>query len=109
MFKKKLEETIAGSDVLMEFDYPENYAPLDLGIGRCKLIVAEPELWGVDALTDSAVLIKLALRTRPLKQWDVKRQLLRRIKNRFDALGIELPTQQHTVTVRRMSSDERAG
>jgi ATP phosphoribosyltransferase len=33
----------AGSDVLMEFDYPENYAPLDLGIGRCKLIVAEPE------------------------------------------------------------------
>jgi ATP phosphoribosyltransferase len=33
---------VAGSDVLMEFDYPENYAPLDLGIGRCKLVVAEP-------------------------------------------------------------------
>ena len=33
---------IAGSDVLMEFDYPENYAPLDLGIGRCRLVVAEP-------------------------------------------------------------------
>jgi ATP phosphoribosyltransferase len=33
---------IAGSDVLMEFDYPENYAPLDLGIGRCRLAVAEP-------------------------------------------------------------------
>jgi ATP phosphoribosyltransferase len=33
---------VAGSDVLMEFDYPENYAPLDLGIGRCRLMVAEP-------------------------------------------------------------------
>ncbi len=34
---------IAGSDVLMEFDYPENYAPLDLGIGKCRMIVAEPQ------------------------------------------------------------------
>ncbi len=34
---------IAGNDVLMEFDYPEIYAPLDLGIGRCHIAVAEPE------------------------------------------------------------------
>lgn len=33
---------IAGNDVLMEFDYPEIYAPLDLGIGACRLSVAEP-------------------------------------------------------------------
>ncbi len=33
---------IAGNDVLMEFDYPEIYAPLDLRIGRCRLAVAEP-------------------------------------------------------------------
>jgi len=33
---------VAGSDVLMEFDYPEIYAPVDLGIGRCRLSVAEP-------------------------------------------------------------------
>ncbi|MGF1609325.1 MAG: ATP phosphoribosyltransferase [Kiloniellales bacterium] len=33
---------IAGNDVLMEFDYPEVYAPVDLGIGRCRLSVAEP-------------------------------------------------------------------
>jgi ATP phosphoribosyltransferase len=32
---------VAGSDVLMEFDYPEIYAPLDLGIGRCRISVAE--------------------------------------------------------------------
>jgi ATP phosphoribosyltransferase len=33
---------VAGSDVLMEFDYPDVYAPLDLGIGRCRISVAEP-------------------------------------------------------------------
>ncbi len=33
---------ICGADVLMEFDYPEIYAPLDLGIGQCRVSVAEP-------------------------------------------------------------------
>lgn len=33
---------IVGSDVLMEHDYSELYAPLDLGFGRCRMIVAEP-------------------------------------------------------------------
>jgi ATP phosphoribosyltransferase len=33
---------VAGNDVLMEFDYPELYAPLDLGVGACRLVVAEP-------------------------------------------------------------------
>jgi ATP phosphoribosyltransferase len=31
---------ICGADVLMEFDYPEIYAPLDLGIGKCRVSVA---------------------------------------------------------------------
>ena len=33
---------VAGQDVLMEFDYPEIYAPLDLKVGRCRIAVAEP-------------------------------------------------------------------
>ena len=33
---------VVGNDVLMEFDYPELYAPVDLGIGHCRLAVAEP-------------------------------------------------------------------
>jgi len=37
---------VAGNDVLMEFDYPELYAPVDLGIGRCRLSVAEPAQLG---------------------------------------------------------------
>jgi ATP phosphoribosyltransferase len=40
---------VAGNDVLMEFDYAEIYAPLDLAIGKCRIAVAEPaELAGRD-------------------------------------------------------------
>lgn len=41
---------VCGNDVLMEFGYPEVYAPLDLGIGACRLAVAEP----VDMADDPA-------------------------------------------------------
>lgn len=34
---------VAGNDVLMEFSYPEIYAPLDLNIGHCRLVVAAPK------------------------------------------------------------------
>jgi ATP phosphoribosyltransferase len=33
---------IVGSDVIDEFDYSELYAPVDLGIGRCRISVAMP-------------------------------------------------------------------
>lgn len=33
---------VAGSDVLLEFDYGEIYAPLDLKVAHCRLVVAEP-------------------------------------------------------------------
>jgi len=34
---------VAGSDVLMEFEHPEIYAPLDLNVGKCRLVVASEE------------------------------------------------------------------
>jgi ATP phosphoribosyltransferase len=36
---------VAGNDVLMEFDYSEIYAPLDLDIGHCRMAVAAPKDW----------------------------------------------------------------
>ncbi len=39
---------ICGADVLMEFDYPEIYAPLDLLIGACRVSVAEPTAAAAD-------------------------------------------------------------
>jgi small-conductance mechanosensitive channel len=61
------------------------------------LIIEEPEMLGVDAFTDSAVHIKFSLKTKPLRQWEVKRELLRRIKRRFEQLGIEIPFPHRTV------------
>jgi ATP phosphoribosyltransferase len=34
---------VTGSDVISEFDYPELYAPVDLEVGRCRLVVAAPK------------------------------------------------------------------
>jgi small conductance mechanosensitive channel len=54
---------------------------------------------GVEAFADSAVVIRILAKTLPLKQWDVARELRRRIKRRFDAEGIELPFPQRTVRI----------
>lgn len=61
------------------------------------LILEMPEMLGVDEFADSAVVIKFLIKTRPLKQWIVKRELLRRIKKRFDEVGIEIPFPHRTV------------
>jgi small conductance mechanosensitive channel len=56
-----------------------------------------PNVLGVQELSDSAVNIRVVATTRPGRQWDVKRELRRRIKNRFDVEGIEIPFPQRTV------------
>lgn len=62
-----------------------------------KLILGEPEMLGVDELGDSAVVIRFLVKTKPLKQWIIKRELLRRIKNTFDEQGIEIPFPHRTI------------
>lgn len=64
------------------------------------LIVDDPEMLGVDALGDSAVIIKFHMKTQPAKQWKVKREMLRRIKKRFDELNVEIPLPQRTIHYR---------
>lgn len=61
------------------------------------LILEDPVMLGVDSLSNSAVIIKFYLQTRPLQKWTVKREMLRRIKNEFDRLGIEIPFPHVTV------------
>jgi moderate conductance mechanosensitive channel len=60
--------------------------------------ILEPlEMLGVDQFTDSAVMIKCRIKTEPLKQWRVGREMKRRIKNTFDAKGIEIPFPHRTI------------
>jgi moderate conductance mechanosensitive channel len=66
-------------------------------------IIAPIEVLGVDAFADWAMQLKLRIKTVPLKQWEVGRELRRRIKKTFDAEGIEIPFPERIVTVR----DER--
>ena len=54
-------------------------------------ILAPLEVVGVDAFGDSAVVLKLRIKTVPREQWTVGRELRRRIKNAFDERGIEIP------------------
>jgi len=60
-------------------------------------ILEEPEMLGVDAFDSSSVNIKFFIKTRPMRQWLIKREMLRRIKNRFDAEKIEIPFPHRTV------------
>jgi len=62
---------------------------------------------GVDNLADSAVVIKMCIQTQPLKRWAVKRELLRRVKRRFDELDIEIPFPHRTVLLRQLNEDRK--
>jgi small conductance mechanosensitive channel len=64
------------------------------------MILADPEMLGVDSFGESAIMIRFFIKTKPLMQWQVRRELLRRIKNRFDELGIEIPFPHRTLFLR---------
>ncbi len=54
--------------------------------------ILEPiEILGLDQFGDSALIIKARIKTLPIKQWHVGREMNRRIKKRFDELNIEIP------------------
>jgi small-conductance mechanosensitive channel len=63
------------------------------------VIMDEPEVWGVEALTTDGVVMRVVVKTQPLQQWAVARELRRRIKGRLDAEGIEMRTMPRTVIV----------
>ncbi|MGE0862946.1 MAG: mechanosensitive ion channel family protein [Vicinamibacterales bacterium] len=64
--------------------------------------ILEPiEVMGVDAFNASEVTLRFRIKTLPLKQWEVGRELRRRIKKTFDGRGIRIPFPQMTITVRK--------
>jgi len=86
------EDTDAVTAIIMEVTKGMREDPQ---FGR--FIIADPEIFGVDDLGDSAVVIKGRLKTKPIKQWEVGRQFLRRIKYAFDQNGIEIPFPHRTI------------
>ena len=55
------------------------------------------EIMGLDQFADSAVIVRARLTTKPIKQWEVGREFNRRMKRKFDELGIEIPFPHQTI------------
>ncbi|MGN6088571.1 MAG: mechanosensitive ion channel family protein [Actinomycetales bacterium] len=64
------------------------------------LIIEPPEVWGVEAMTPEGLTLRVAVKTRPLQQWGVARELRARLRTALDRAGIGAPTSQRTVYIR---------
>lgn len=60
-------------------------------------IIPPFEVFGVQELGDSAVVVRCRFKTPPMQQWAVAREFRRRMKKRFDELGIEIPFPHRTI------------
>jgi small-conductance mechanosensitive channel len=71
------------------------------------VVIEQPEVWGIEAVTADAITMRVTLKTAPLEQWRVAREMRARIKSRFDAEGISAP-YAHTVVVNQSHGDQSA-
>lgn len=62
-------------------------------------IVETPKVLGVDDFGARGLIIRVWIKTQPLKQWDVAREYRRRLKVAFDSAGISIPLPQQTIWV----------
>ena len=53
-------------------------------------VLEEPEVWGVEGMGSDGVLLRLVVKTAPLEQWNVAREVRLRLKEAFDRSGIEV-------------------
>lgn len=71
--------------------------------------ILEPiEIIGLDRFADSAVVVRARFKTRPAAQWRVGREFNKRMKQAFDAAGIEIPFPYRTVILRNESPSSPA-
>jgi moderate conductance mechanosensitive channel len=61
------------------------------------VVIEEPEVWGVERWDPDGVVVRVTLKTAPMEQWEVAREMRERIKARFDYEGIEIPLPQRVV------------
>ncbi|MGB5972564.1 MAG: mechanosensitive ion channel family protein, partial [Nodosilinea sp.] len=64
-----------------------------------ELILEEPQILGVDDFADSALIIRVWIKTKPMKQWDVSREYRRRFKQALQDTDMQIPFPQRDVWV----------
>ncbi|MFF1714270.1 mechanosensitive ion channel family protein [Streptomyces sp. NPDC058268] len=64
------------------------------------VLLEDPAVWGVQSLDADGVVVRVAVKTVPLQQWSVTRELRRRVKEALDAAGVAMPFSQRTVWMR---------
>jgi len=80
------------SDILKALDLMKETGDELMRDEKFSPLILEPiEVFGVDKLGDSGVVLKARIKTKPIQQWNVGREYLKRIKLAFDAHGIEIP------------------
>lgn len=62
-------------------------------------ILDDIDIAGVQDWADSAIVIRCRFKTVALEQWGVRREFLRRLKDAFDARGIEIPFKHIDLTI----------
>ncbi|WP_416210318.1 mechanosensitive ion channel family protein [Frankia sp. Cr1] len=72
------------------------------------LIIAEPEVWGMESMTADGYALRVVAKTQPLKQWDVARALRERVRAALDVEGIELGSVQRSEVVMIDDGDDDA-
>lgn len=71
-------------------------------------ILDNPEILGVDNFEEWGLIIRVWIKTRPLKQWNVSREFRRRLKVAFDSQGLPLPIRQQKLWLTHDSSDKNS-
>ncbi len=79
--------------------WTETHDANEPGKGATGDIIEDPVVLGVQRLDDSAVVLRLVVKTDPSAQWRVERELRLRVKEAFDDAGIEIPFPQRTVRI----------
>jgi small conductance mechanosensitive channel len=88
-FETNVDHALAVVNQVSEYlYYDRNWRPL---------MLESPQVLGVDQISHSGIIIRIWIKTQPMQQWSVARELRRRLKNRFDREGIRIGIPQQSL------------
>ncbi len=74
------------------------------------LILSAPEVWGMETMTADGYTLRVAIKTQPLKQWEIARELRERVRDALAAADIAIGSVQRSeVTVVDDDEQDEAG